>query len=136
MELLDQYLNVVKMYLPRDQKDDITDELRENLISEMEEKEEELGRPLNEDEQAGILKRHGAPQLVAKRYAPDQPCVTFGRQLIGPESFPIYVRVLWIVLGCMVIVHASLAILGRSPGIGLSSTVYSVHLSERHLQQL
>ncbi|MBN1831127.1 MAG: hypothetical protein JW896_03365 [Deltaproteobacteria bacterium] len=117
MELLEQYLNVIKMYLPRDQREDIIHELYENLLSEMEDKETEMGRPLNEDEQADILRRHGAPQLVAKRYAPDQPCVAFGRQLIGPESFPIYIRILWIVLGCMVIVHASLAILGRFPGI-------------------
>lgn len=118
MELLEQYLNVIKMYLPRDQREDIINELYENLLSEMEDREAELGRPLNEDEQAEFFKQHGAPQLVAKRYAPDQPSVTFGRQLIGPESFPIYVKILWIVLGCVVIVHASLAILGRSPGIG------------------
>ena len=118
MELLEQYLNVIKMYLPRDQREDIINELYENLLSEIEDKEAELERPLNEDEQADIFKRHGDPHMVAKRYAPDQPTFTFARQLIGPESFPIYVRVLWIVLGCMVIVHASLAILGRSPGIG------------------
>lgn len=117
MQLLEQYLNIIKMYLPSDQREDIINELYENLLSEMEDKEAQLGRTLNEDEQADIFKQHGAPHLVAKRYAPDQPTFTFGRQLIGPESFPIYVRVLWIVLGCMVIVHASLAILGKSPGI-------------------
>lgn len=118
MEILEQYLNVIKMYLPRDQRDDIINELHENLLSEMEDREAELGRPLIEDEQADMLKRHGTPHLVAKRYAPDQPSFVFGRQLIGPESFPIFVKVLWIVLGCMVIVHAALAILGKSPGIG------------------
>lgn len=119
MEILEQYLNVIKMYLPRDQRDDIIDELRENLLSEMEGKEDKLDRSLNEDEQADILTRHGAPQLVAKRYTSGQPTFTFGRQLIGPESFPIYVRVLSVILGCMIIVHASLAILGKSPGIGI-----------------
>lgn len=119
MQLLEQYLNVIKMYLPHDQREDIINELYENLLSEMEDKEAQLGRTLNEDEQADILKQHGDPHLVAKRYAPDQPTLTFGRQLIGPESFPIYVRALLIVLGCMVIVHATLAILGKSPGIGL-----------------
>lgn len=118
MELLEQYLNIIKMYLPREQRNDIINELYENLLSEIEDKEAELGRELNEDEQADILTRHGAPHLVAKRYAPDQPTFTFGRQLIGPETFPIYVKVLWVVLGCMVIVHASLAILGKSPGVG------------------
>ena len=118
MELLEQYLNVIKMYLPRDQRDDIINELRENLLSEMEEREAEMDRPLNENEQEDILQRYGHPQLVAKRYAPVQPNLTFGRQLIGPAIFPIYVKMLWIVLGGMVIVHAVLAILGKSPGVG------------------
>ena len=118
MELLEQYLNVIKMYLPRDQRDDIVNELQENLLSEMEDRESELGRSLNENEQAELLQQHGHPQVVARRYAPDQPNVAFGRQLISPESYPIYIRVLWIVLGCMAVVHISLVLLGKSLGIG------------------
>jgi hypothetical protein len=45
--------------------------------------ETELGRPLNEEEVAAILKRHGHPMFVAARYRQT-------RQLIGSTLFPVY----------------------------------------------
>ena len=45
MKLLRQYLKAVKMYLPREQRNDIINELSENLLSQMEEIETGLGRP-------------------------------------------------------------------------------------------
>ena len=84
MNLLDRYLQAVRFFLPRRQQDDIVRELSENLLSQMEDRAEALGRPLTEDEQADILRRHGHPMLVAGRYRSHQ-------QLIGPAFFPIYV---------------------------------------------
>ena len=84
MNLLDRYLQAVRFFLPRRQQDDIVRELSENLLSQMEDRAEALGRPLTEDEQADILRRHGHPMLVAGRYRSHQ-------QLIGPTFFPIYV---------------------------------------------
>ena len=48
MELVDRYLKTVGTLLPKEQKDDILRELSENIRSEMEDKEMELGRPLTE----------------------------------------------------------------------------------------
>jgi hypothetical protein len=84
MNLLDRYLQAVRFFLPRRQQDDIVRELSENLLSQMEDRAEELGRPLSEDEQADILRRHGHPMLVAGRYRSHQ-------RLIGPAFFPLYV---------------------------------------------
>jgi hypothetical protein len=84
MNLLDRYLQAVRFFLPRRQQDDIVRELSENLLSQMEDRAEELGRPLSEDEQADILRRHGHPMLVAGRSRSHQ-------LLIGPTFFPIYV---------------------------------------------
>ena len=92
MELLDRYLQAVKFFLPRGQHDDIIRELKENLVSQMEDREEELGRPLTNDERADILRRHGHPMLVAGRYRTRQV-------LIGPAFFPIYVFVLKLGIG-------------------------------------
>ena len=72
-------------------KDDIINELSENLLSRMEETEAELGRPLTETEQETILREHGDPMVVASRYGATHRCVSFGRQLIGPALFPIYI---------------------------------------------
>src|ERR1700727_1880270 len=83
MELLERYLQAVGQYLPAKGKMDTLAELRENLLAQMEGREEELGRPLTQGEVADVLERHGHPVLVAARYLPQQ-------HLIGPQWFPIY----------------------------------------------
>lgn len=83
MKLLERYLQAVRFLLPRGQQDDIIRELRENLHAQMEDREEDLGRPLNEMEEAAILQAHGHPIVVAGRYG-------WQRQLIGPALLPIY----------------------------------------------
>jgi hypothetical protein len=104
MELLDQYLKTVRSYLPKEQKDDIINELSENLRSQMDDKEVELGRPLNESEVESILKQHGHPMIVAGRFRQDQRSFTFGRQIISPILFPFYTKVLSFNLGITAIV--------------------------------
>ena len=81
-ELLDRYLQGVRFWLPKAQQEDISAELAEDLHSQIEEKEEELGRSLNEEEMTAILKRFGSPIVVASRYRPQT-------HLIGPVLFPI-----------------------------------------------
>ena len=92
MDLLRRYLQAVGTYLPKSQQDDILKELGENLRSQMEDKEAELGRPLNEDDLAAILKNHGHPMFVAAHYRQT-------RHLIGSTLFPVYWFVMKIILG-------------------------------------
>ena len=103
MDMLDRYLQAVKFFLPRKQQDDIVRELSENLIARMEDREEELGRPLDEAEQAAILREHGHPMLVAGRYRERQ-------HLIGPTFFPLYVFALKMGLGVALLVTTVLAV--------------------------
>jgi hypothetical protein len=102
MELLERYLQAVRFFLPQTQQDDIVRELSENLIAQMEDREEEIGRPLTEAEQADILRAHGHPMIVAGRYRPRQ-------QLIGPVFFPVYLFALKIGLGVALLVTAVMA---------------------------
>jgi len=83
MELIERYLQAVKFWLPKERKQDIIDELSEDIHSQVEERETELGRQLNEAEIESILKERGRPMLVANRYQPQQ-------HLIGPLLFPTY----------------------------------------------
>jgi hypothetical protein len=83
MDLLERYLQAVGQCLPAKSKDDTLAELRANLLAEMEGREEELGRPLNEAEVAAVLEQHGRPMVVASRYLPQH-------SLIGPGLFPMY----------------------------------------------
>ena len=91
MEMLDRYLQAVRKWLPSGQQDDILAELAEDLRSQMEDREAELGRPLKDADVAEILKRRGHPAQVACGYLPK-------RQLIGPAWFPVYLFVLKLVL--------------------------------------
>lgn len=92
MELVDRYLQAVRFWLPKSRRqEDLIAELGEDLRSQIEEKETELGRPLDEEQVSAILKRCGNPMLVAGRLGPKG-------YVIGPTLYPIYLFVLKMVL--------------------------------------
>jgi len=88
MNLLNRYLQAIAKCLPSLRRDDIVAELRANILSPMEDREQELGRPLTEDEQADMLRCYGNPTIIAGRYGAHNLGLAFGRQLIGPDLFP------------------------------------------------
>ncbi|HET8922103.1 MAG TPA: hypothetical protein VFN26_03800 [Candidatus Acidoferrum sp.] len=112
MDLLERYLQSVRTYLPKAQQDDIIKELSENLRSQIEDQESGLGRALNEDELAALLKRHGHPLIVATRYRQSQ-------HLIGPTLFPVYWQVMKIILVIVALGYgiAALVMLAQSDPI-------------------
>ena len=93
MSLLDRYVDAVRRYLPRAQRNDIAMELREILQSQVEEQQQGREGPLSDEELSLILKRYGRPRDVAARYGSRQ-------HLIGPAVYPSYVLsmklVLWV----------------------------------------
>jgi hypothetical protein len=91
LELVDRYLQAVRFWLPRAEQEDLTAELGEDLRSQIDEKEAEFGRPLDKTEVSEILKRCGAPMVVATRIGPP-------KYLVGPALYPIYTFVLKMVL--------------------------------------
>jgi hypothetical protein len=129
MELLERYLQAVGFWLPPPQKRDIIAELSEDIRSQIEEKQSELGRNLDEAELEAILKRRGAPLLVAESYLPQ-------RFLIGPLLFPIYRLVLkWALLyqAPWFLVWIGFALLDRAhadanPGAAIAGALRSLWL--------
>ncbi|MCX6561007.1 MAG: hypothetical protein NTZ26_10925 [Candidatus Aminicenantes bacterium] len=87
MDLIERYLNAVGFWLPKNQKKDILSELSEDIRSQVEERETELGRALAEEDLSTLLKQRGSPFTVAGRFLPQ-------RHLIGPQLYPIYEFVL------------------------------------------
>lgn len=85
MDMLDIYLDAVAAQLPRDTADDIIAELRDTLLSQIEEREEALGRPLSDEEREAVLRAMGHPLVVAARYRKGP------QMLIGPELFPYWI---------------------------------------------
>ena len=114
MTLVERYVRAVRDFLPRAQKDDITNELSDSIQSRFEDEAEARGRPLTEDEQVAILRSLGHPMAVAARYRGDDRSVRFGGQLIGPELFPTYLTVLRINLAITLIIGAVSLVVGGS----------------------
>src|SRR6266702_318440 len=96
MELIERYLQAVRFWLPKNQKQDIIAELSEDIHSQIEERESALGRELTDDDVEQILKQRGRPLLVAEKYLPQ-------KSLIGPVLFPAYRFVLKLALLCYLV---------------------------------
>lgn len=58
MNLLNRYLQEVSRYLPKARREDVVAELRANIVSQMEDREQELGRPLTENKLVEMLQHH------------------------------------------------------------------------------
>jgi hypothetical protein len=122
-ELIDRYLQAVRFWLPKSHRqDDLIAELGEDLRSQFDDKETELGHPLEKAEMAAILTRCGSPMMVAGRLGPQ-------RCLIGPALFPIYdfvlkMVLLWILVPVFVFIvgPVNFAYSGGDWGSALAST--------------
>lgn len=102
MNLTERYLRAVAAQLPTAKREDITAELRDLLMTRMEAREAELGRPLNEAEEEAVLRDFGHPLAVAGRYGEAQG-------LVGAELYP------WWLFG----VKAGLAVLAAITLVGV-----------------
>ncbi len=122
MELLDRYLQAIKTFLTGKNQDDILLELRESLLSQMEEKEQSLGRPLTNDETEAIIRESGPPFMVAARFGPH-------RSLIGPELFPFY----WLALKVLLFVALVAQLIESSIRVFVNSDASSLLAIPRNL---
>ena len=82
MTLIDRYLAAVAAQLPKAQREDITAELRDDIETRIEAREDNLGRPLTDDEIEAVLREVGHPLTVAGRYRAGP------QHLVGPELYP------------------------------------------------
>jgi hypothetical protein len=106
MDLIERYLAAIGRQLPRGQVRDITNELRDVLLSRVEEQQARLGRPLERGELEALLIDFGNPLTVAGRYRKVQ-------HLIGPEMFPYWwaaVKIALSILAAFVLVLVMLAL--------------------------
>ena len=95
MDAVERYVRVLRLFLPKDQREDIIRELTGDIRGRIEMQEKTLGRPLQAQEIEAIVGQYGHPLVTAARY---------GRQryLVGPTVFPYYWLVLKVCLGLAV----------------------------------
>lgn len=125
MNLVDEYLRAVSILLPKDQAEDIIAELRDTILSRIEAREAELGRPLTDDEIEAVLREVGHPLVVAARYR-EGP-----QHVVGPTLYPYWAFA--VKLGFAIQIVASILVLfgrtiaggefGQALGQAISSTV-------------
>jgi hypothetical protein len=82
MDLVNDYLRAVAALLPRAQRDDIVAELRDTILTRIEEREADLGRPLTDAEIEAVLREVGHPVVIAARYR-EGP-----QHVVGPALYP------------------------------------------------
>jgi hypothetical protein len=80
-------MSAVSFYLPARRRDEITRELRANILDKLENLAEQRGWAVTEQDVSAVLKELGHPQQVANSFLPAQ-------QLVTAELFPFYKQVL------------------------------------------
>jgi hypothetical protein len=118
MDLIERYLHAVKGHLPTAQQDAAA-ELEDDLRSRVDEREQELGRPLTEDEVAAILKSLGRPMVFAARYHRHQA-------LIGAAMMPYYLLTLKVGLGIALLIHAVVAVVLLAAGKPVGESLHGL----------
>jgi hypothetical protein len=122
MDLIERYLAAIGRQLPGKQAADIENELRDVLLSRVEEQEKGLGRPLTRPDLEALLVDFGHPLTVAGRYRRVQ-------HLIGPEVFPFWwaaVKLMLSIVAGVYLVLIAIGILTQKTPAEFNRTVPSI----------
>lgn len=107
MDLIERYVLEVGRRLPRNQREDVQNELRSLLQDMVEDRAQTKYEKAEEDEIVSVLLEFGNPKDVAASYKQDK------QYLIGPQLFPIFkivVTVVTAVLGGVVLLGITLSV--------------------------
>ncbi|MBK5956425.1 hypothetical protein CCR92_20855 [Rhodospirillum rubrum] len=124
MDLVERYLKAVAAQLPKETREDIVAELRDDIMGRIEDLEARLGRAPSDDEVEALLRDVGHPLTVAARYRAGP------QSLIGPELYPWWlfgVKVGLAVMVCVTLIGLAVRVLvgdvylGQAIGQGFAS---------------
>jgi hypothetical protein len=129
MDLVNEYLRAVAAQLPKAQRDDIIAELRDTILTRIEAREAELGRPLTGEETEAVLREVGHPLVVAARYR-EGP-----QHVVGPALYPYWMFVVKVAIIIQIAVSALVLVIrilsggdfaeawGRAFGSGITGAI-------------
>ena len=124
MDLVERYLKAVAAQLPKETREDIVAELRDDIMGRIEDLEARLGQAPSDDEVEALLRDVGHPLTVAARYRSGP------QALMGPELYPWWlfgVKVGLAVMVCVTLVGLAVRVLvgdvylGQAIGQGFAS---------------
>ena len=108
MDLVERYLKAVAAQLPKETREDIVAELRDDIMGRIEDLEARLGRAPSDDEVEALLREVGHPLSVAARYRSGP------QALIGAELYPWWmfgVKVGLTVMACVTLIGLAVRVL-------------------------
>jgi len=105
MTLKERYLKAVAAQLSRDARDDIIAELDDAIMTRMEAREAELGRPLTEADEEAVLRETGHPLNVAAQYGSGP------LHVVGPEIYPWWLFGVKVGLLALILINAVSALI-------------------------
>jgi len=104
MDMVERYIAAVQRELPEKKRDDISRELKANILDQIDALESQQGS-VSDAEVAELLKAMGHPRKVALQFCPPTPLVT-------AELMPLYLHTLYMVLGVLFVI-STVEITGR-----------------------
>ena len=104
MDMVERYIAAVQRELPEKKRDDISRELKANILDQIDALESQQGS-VSDAEVAELLKVMGHPRKVALQFCPPTPLVT-------AELMPLYLHTLYMVLGVLFVI-STVEITGR-----------------------
>jgi hypothetical protein len=123
MKLIELYLEEIRRKLPSRNREDILKEIQSTLMDTVEDRNPNPGEEPDEETVKAVLKEFGPPRKVANQFGAKD-------YLVGPRMFPIYLKVLRIVLvvvGALNAVGLIVAIVNHTGfGTGMLEAVLNV----------
>lgn len=98
MDLLERYLAAVQQELPAAKQQDVTRELRANILDQLDALREQTPDQTDEDHLHAVLQELGPPKQMAYQFHPPQP-------LIRAELIPLFRFTLFMVLGIIFLIN-------------------------------
>ncbi len=122
MKMINNYLDTLEGYLPEESQEEIRQEFESSLMEQIEDKQQQLGRELNPDEQEKLLLKIGHPLRVASAYLPNQ-------ELINKDYFPAYKHALEISLSIFAILTLLWVLPYRLGSMGVMEFLFATFVS-------
>ncbi|MEE2024992.1 hypothetical protein [Alkalimonas mucilaginosa] len=78
MDLLERYLAAVQQELPKEKQQDVTRELKANILDQLDAMQEQAPSLTDEERIHSVLKQLGPPKQMAHQFAPPTPLIPIG----------------------------------------------------------
>ncbi|MCC5825901.1 hypothetical protein [Alkalimonas sp.] len=114
MDLLERYLAAVQQELPKEKQQDVTRELKANILDQLDAVQEQQPSLTDEERIHSVLKQLGPPKQMAHQFAPPSPLIPVGLMPLFSYTLAMVFGILFLIQ----VIQSSLLWLGNE-NVGL-----------------